>query len=316
MDFKYLPEFQPLYILPEDNLLGEVIIPCLRAAITYDCMTGFFHSAALREMAPGLADFVARPQAQMKLLASPYLTKEDQEAIRNGVSTAPDILAKRLEELYGSAEINVSALLRHTLACLAYLISVQRIRIRLVLVRDGLFHPKIRIFSDGKDSIAVHGSNNLTRSGFITNVEQVVISRSWLGGDQGRVVQRLREEFDAVWNGGKADYIRTYDLPEAFRDRIVQDFLPQRPPTTEDFRQAWKQDSKSGLVNAADFVALKRGNGLTVKGFEIPPSLEYETGDFAHQGHAVKAWEDAGRKGILEMATGSGKTVVSLIATR
>lgn len=318
MDLRSLPEFRPLYILPEDNLLGEVIIPCLRAATTYDCMTGFFHSAALREMAPGLADFIGRPEGQMRLLTSPYLTQEDQAAIREGVTNTPDILAKRLEELYGSAQISVSALLRHTLECLAYLIAGHRIQIRLVLVRDGLFHPKVRIFSDGEHHIAVHGSNNLTRSGFTTNVEQVVISRSWLGGDHEKIVQRLREEFNVVWSGRKTDYIRSYDLPQAFRDQIVQDFLPQRMPTPADFRQAWKHDSESGLIYPPDLTVSEYTNitGLPSRAFEIPPNLDYERGDFAHQGQAIRAWEEAGRQGILEMATGSGKTAASLIAAR
>ena len=46
---------------------------------------------------------------------------------------------------------------------------------------------------------------------------------------------------------------------------------------------------------------------------KIPPHIVYETGDFAHQGQAVKVWEESGRRGILEMATGSGKTITSMI---
>lgn len=316
MGFRDLDNILPIYLLPDDNLVGEVMIPCLRMATAYDCMTAFFHSAALREMAPGLADFIARPEGHMRLLASPYLTQDDQAAIKEGVNNAPDILAKRLEELYGSAEISVSALLKHTLECLAYLISVNRIRIKLVLVRDGLFHPKVRIFSDGMDYIAVHGSNNLTRSGFTTNVEQVVISRSWISGDQEQIVQRLRDEFNAIWNNKKSDYIRTCDLPQAFRERIVKDFLPERMPTVGDFEQAWKYDSKSGVIHHAGSIASNDGNGQSLRQFEIPSSLNYLTGDFAHQGQAVRAWEQAGRRGVLEMATGSGKTVAALIAAR
>lgn len=318
MDLRSLPEFRPLYILPEDNLLGEVIIPCLRAATTCDCMTGFFHSAALREMAPGLADFIGRPEGQMRLLASPYLTQEDQAAIKEGVTNTPDILAKRLEELYGSAQISVSALLRHTLECLAYLIAGHRIQIRLVLVRDGLFHPKVRIFSDGEHHIAVHGSNNLTRSGFTTNVEQVLVSYSWSLGVQEEIVRRLLQEFNAIWDGRKTDYIRTYDLPQAFKDRIVRDYLPQKMPTPQDFWQAWKHDSQSGLISPPTFIVSDYANivDLPSRAFEIPPDLDYERGDFAHQSKAIRAWEEAGRQGILEMATGSGKTVTSLIAAR
>lgn len=48
--------------------------------------------------------------------------------------------------------------------------------------------------------------------------------------------------------------------------------------------------------------------------FSIPPGLQFETGPFAHQGHAVNAWCGAGYRGVLEMATGSGKTIVALLA--
>jgi superfamily II DNA or RNA helicase len=45
----------------------------------------------------------------------------------------------------------------------------------------------------------------------------------------------------------------------------------------------------------------------------IPSGLQWQSGPFAHQGRAVAAWEAAGGKGLLSMATGSGKTVTSLI---
>jgi superfamily II DNA or RNA helicase len=162
----------------------------------------------------------------------------------------------------------------------------------------------------------VHGSNNLTRSGFTTNVEQVVISRSWISGDQERIVQRLRYEFDAIWDNEKSDYIRTCDLPQAFRERIVKEFLPERMPTIENFNQAWKSDSESGATHHAGSTVSDNSKGQCVRRFEIPLNVNYLTGYFAHQGEAVSAWERAGRRGILEMATGSGKTVAALIAAR
>ena len=60
MSLRDLQNLKPIYFLPEDNLLGEVIIPCLWTAKAYDCMTGFFQSSALREMAPGLAELYKR----------------------------------------------------------------------------------------------------------------------------------------------------------------------------------------------------------------------------------------------------------------
>ena len=46
----------------------------------------------------------------------------------------------------------------------------------------------------------------------------------------------------------------------------------------------------------------------------IPGWLRYEDGPFEHQGKAVNAWCEDGYRGVLEMATGSGKTITSMIA--
>ena len=49
----------------------------------------------------------------------------------------------------------------------------------------------------------------------------------------------------------------------------------------------------------------------------IPSHLKYDSGEFAHQGQAIRAWEAADSRGILEMATGSGKTITAMVcATR
>src|SRR5262249_50864648 len=49
-------------------------------------------------------------------------------------------------------------------------------------------------------------------------------------------------------------------------------------------------------------------------GFRIPARLNYMTGDFAHQGEAVSAFEGNNFRGILAMATGSGKTIAAVIS--
>ena len=48
--------------------------------------------------------------------------------------------------------------------------------------------------------------------------------------------------------------------------------------------------------------------------FRIPSWLRYQDGPFAHQGEAVEAWCAAGYRGVLEMATGAGKTIAAMIA--
>lgn len=47
--------------------------------------------------------------------------------------------------------------------------------------------------------------------------------------------------------------------------------------------------------------------------FAIPSYLKFEDGPFEHQGRAAKVWCDAEYQGVLEMATGSGKTITAMI---
>ncbi len=310
MGLRNLPNLRPIYFLPEDDLVGQVLVPALREAQAYDCMIGFFHSSSLREMAPGLAEFLGRPVGTMRLAVSPYLSEEDQEAIRLGSESEPEVLARRLEELYGSAKTDSGALVQHTLACLAYLIASHRIEIKVVLVKGGLFHPKIRILSDGSDSLAVHGSNNLTLSGLTTNFEQITVSRSWGGADQELVVRRLESEFKDIWTNNKGSHIRAFDFPQALRERIIKEYGTKNPPTPADFWEAWNTEGprrRRSMDPPAD---------RPQRVFSIPSGVQYQEGDFAHQGQAIEAWEAAGRRGVLEMATGSGKTITALIAAR
>ncbi|MBI2570978.1 MAG: DEAD/DEAH box helicase family protein [Candidatus Schekmanbacteria bacterium] len=55
-------------------------------------------------------------------------------------------------------------------------------------------------------------------------------------------------------------------------------------------------------------------NAAARPGFGVPVDLRYEDGPFEHQGRAVSAWCNAGYRGVLEMATGSGKTITAMIA--
>ena len=50
-----LEDVAPLYDLPEDNLVDEVLIPAFARADDVAIASGFFSSSALAKVAPGLA---------------------------------------------------------------------------------------------------------------------------------------------------------------------------------------------------------------------------------------------------------------------
>ena len=174
-------------------------------------------------------------------------------------------------------------------------------------MRDALFHPKVWLFRDQDEVVAVHGSSNLTLSGIRKNVEQVTVSKSWEDSNQRYITQKLTDQFSALWEDSDDNCI-VVDIPSAIRERLFKTHKTISPPTESDLNDLYRRVSSYVRGASATYQS-------EIKRFEIPPWLQYEEGPFDHQGKAVRAWCEAGHNGVLEMATGSGKTIAAMICS-
>jgi superfamily II DNA or RNA helicase len=301
-----LEDAEPVYLLPEDDVAELVISPALEAARNTDIMIGFFSSAALRDIAPGLAQYLRGSAAPLRLIISPYLSSEDRLALEEGTRTVEDLSAALLL----SEAPDADTIEAHTLRCLAWMTRSGRLEIKLAFMRDALFHSKVWLFRDEFDSAVLHGSANMTGAGLGRNREQLALARAWLGGDAARTCDRLAKEFSSLWHGGDKD-CRVLDLPDAISKRLVAEFRTEHPPDEADFKRLWR------LANGLPSLAVEDvPTAGSKRAFTIPQWLNYRSGDYAHQGAAVDAWVEAGWRGILEMCTGSGKTLTAMIGAQ
>jgi len=296
-----LESAKPLYVLPRENVIDEVLVPALKCVDSVDCMMGFFSSHSFAEIAPGLANFLGRTTQPLRLVVSPYLSPADQEAIKLGLSSVDEIATNIVVQSLPDAD----ALSRHTLSCLSWLIREGRLNMRIALMRESLFHPKVWIFHQGSDTAALHGSSNMTTAGLRRNREQVTLSRAWKGEEPRFHVDRLQREFNDLWSGGDSDCI-VIDLPRAVKDHLMRDFHSEQMPTEKDFQKLWR------IAHGLDEDG-PESTEVNKQVFAIPGYLEYRSGEYEHQGRAVDAWKAAHWRGVLEMATGSGKTITAMI---
>lgn len=294
---------RPLYMLPTDPLAEEVLIPGFRTAGKVDCMVGFFSSEVLASLAPGLATYIAGSENSFRLIISPLLRAEDQAAIEAGLKSPEEVADRILEELTVTEDL----LQRHTLKCLSWLLREGRIEIRVALMKDALFHPKVWLFEAGDDVIVAHGSGNATYSGIRRNIEQIVVSCSWQDPNQRYITDKLSYEFGRIWENKDGSCL-VIGMPDAVRERLLRTYSSVTPPTEDDLRALYRR--AAGLSEEPEPF---EPAPVQPAGFAIPVWLEYEEGPFEHQGKAVAAWCDAGYRGVLEMATGSGKTITSMI---
>jgi len=275
-------------------------------------MVGYFDSRSFRAFAPGLAAFINRSDGQLQLLASPVITEEDQQAIRGAIANPQEIIAKVTREIFAEARMSEDILVRHHYDCLAYLLAQGRLELRLVLMRtQGMFHPKVWLFADGDDTVVLHGSSNATTPGLLYNFETVRLERPWRSSDSTQSVTEFEDLFVRVWGRQDKDTV-VIDLPEAVRLDLLRDGETRPKPTLDEFLAAWR-----ATHNASDTDTVISKRRAKSARLAIPPYLEWDRGPFAHQGAAVHAWEEAGGRGIVAMATGAGKTITALIcATR
>lgn len=300
-----LDDVRPLYVLPRDPFAEEILIPAFAAAEQVDCMVGFFSSAILGQIAPGLATYLQRPDHRFRLVISPILSPDDQRAIEEGLKSVGQVMTELMEEAFVTADL----LQQHTLKCLSHLLRRGQMEIKIAVMEDGLFHPKVWLFQSGPDILAAHGSSNVTYAGIRKNVEQVATSKSWADATQRFTTDRLAEEFAALWEN-RQGYCVVVPMPDALREKLLRTYANEPAPTEDDLRSLYARAKELMEPPQEPYEPF----ALPRLEFGIPEGLRYMDGPFQHQGQAVEAWCAAGFRGVLEMATGSGKTITSMIA--
>lgn len=304
MTLRAIPNTRPLYILPKEPVAEEVLIPGFKSATQVDCMMGFFSSEILVSLAPGLATFINRSDESLRLIISPLLRTEDREAIENGIASSEEIASAALEDFV----VTENAIAQHTLKCLSWMLRHGRVEIKIALMKDALFHPKVWLFREGNDVIAAHGSSNMTYAGIEKNIEQVSISKSWEDINQSYITEKFCDQFRQLWTNYD-ETCTVIPIPQAIEENLLKTYNSDIPPTEAEFHILYEEQTGSIDESSASYNYDK----LSRPPFAIPSHLRYEDGPFEHQGKAIKAWCETGYHGILEMATGSGKTITAMI---
>ncbi|MGE5484649.1 MAG: DNA phosphorothioation system restriction enzyme [Ignavibacteriales bacterium] len=280
------------YRSDEHNLLEEFYVPCLERSTLYQRAVGFFSSSALSIAAKGLHAFL-QGGGCMQLVASPYLSPEDIEEIRKGYK-ARELVAERA--ILRSLDEDIDLVQQGRLGILAWLIELSRLDVKVAVPDDieayGIYHEKIGVFSDGTDFVAFTGSPNESVSGLVSNFESIDVFCSWKVEDRDRAIDK-RESFLRLWSD-RTKRLRVFAFPEAAKRSLLR-FRTERIPDTD-------PETRVREVPEAYTV-----------GPRVPAKILLRP----YQQDAVNNWLRNRGKGILKMATGSGKTITALaIAAR
>jgi superfamily II DNA or RNA helicase len=158
---------------------------------------------------------------------------------------------------------------------LAALLEMGSLSIRIAIPKSGrgIYHEKVGIFLDELgDYVSFSGSSNESRFGLEFNYECVDVYTSWQ--ELGRALAK-RRHFEILWEG-RAPGVETLEFPDAVKQELI-----------------------------------RRYHESAATSPEIKPYISEEEELWEHQRDAVRLFLE-NKRGVLEMATGTGKTRTAL----
>ncbi|SFP89518.1 Superfamily II DNA or RNA helicase [Geodermatophilus dictyosporus] len=281
------------YRSDREDVVQSFYVPALSQAVSYSRAVGYFTSTSLALFARGIRRLADRG-GKMRLIASPHLDAADIADIERGYELR-EVMERAIVRELAAAD---SERLLDGLSLVGQLIAQGVLDIKLAFVerdgRVGLYHEKLGILRDESgDLVAFTGSSNETMGGLIANFESIEVYQGWVPGDGSRAL-RLEADFDNLW-ANDTSHLQVMDFPAVARDRLIEVARdrPDRAPHESDEALTPRRAEVSHLVH------LRLPAGFTPRNY---------------QGEAVKGWLSNRGRGILKMATGTGKTKTALVA--
>mgnify|MGYP000544673237 CR=1 FL=1 len=281
----------------ETNFSEEFFIPLLSESTGYDRAVGFFTSGWIRVNARGVAGLL-KNRGTARWVASPILDEDDWRAMEAGARSKSEkaeivasIVDKRIDQIVRELE-------EDTLDAFASMIAEGLLDFRLAVpttrLTGGDFHTKLGIFRDAEGNrVGFAGSYNDSAKG-LRNYESLHVYWSWSESLLPHL-NAVEQEFNRIWNGLDPS-LELFALPDASKSRILR----LRPPRTH---------TPKAHVDSTEF---QTTNEASVVATPNSPSPEVQLRPY--QREAVEAWKANEHRGLLEMATGTGKTITALTA--
>jgi len=279
-----------------DMILADFYIPVLSEAVKYQRIAGFFSSNSLLVAAKGISNFI-KNNGNMELICGVFISKKDQEMMEKAVDHPEAIIESYLQKQIDNLETEIK---KDHVGALGWLLSKGRLKIKIAKVNENeqaLFHQKVGIIHDSKGNIiSFSGSDNETLQAWTEHIEEFKTFKNWVKGQE-TYVQSDIDKFDRFWND-KAKRTEIYPLPEAIKQQILQ----LAPKNLEDCSKSIQKY----IEKPVDHSENKLKKDVVTKDYSRLRD---------YQNEAINQWVENNHRGILEMATASGKTFTALMAS-
>lgn len=269
------------YRSDRDDIVKDFYEKVLSNSCKYQRAVGYFSTQSLLSLDRGL-EYFEKNNGEIFLIASPQLSDKDIQIIKSGYENREKILQKIVVDSLYIPEEDSDLI---SLNKIEKLIALNKLNIRIAFRKNGgIFHEKIGIVKDKNNNrIAFTGSLNETNNAFKNNFESIDLYFSWDNRDQIRVIEK-QNDFDDLWNNNTKG-IEVFDFTKVIHNKLIE----------------YKEDGLLDIeqeIEEIDEILNEPG---------IPKRIQIRE----YQELAYRAWKDNSYRGILEMATGTGKTITA-----
>jgi len=295
-----------------DNLGKDFYSPCLARCVEYKRTTGDFTSNVILDWGKALINIVRREDDKcvIKIIANPNLPEEDKLTLKTFVDN------KNREDFYDKITHNIFVdtlnLVEKNLnrdkgreiklKIFCYLIVTKKLILKFGFPKHvsgaNVFHTKRGIFYFNDNlKVGFSGSSNETHGGHLLNIEDINIYKNLDGINPH--IEDIEKKFELSWEG-KAPGFDTRKINQKTLD-LISSYAPSKNKLKEYIKAFEEIENSSKLIIDE---SLKNNPILINKETKDHNASEKK---WSFQNDAVEIFLKE-KNGILEMATGTGKT--------
>lgn len=296
------------YRTGSDHEPFEFYLNCLFHSKQLDLLLGYFSSAAISVLSLGFAKFIY-DGGTVRIIANQILSEEDKNAIllAREADIEPPLDLKDIKDL----KSRLDEYGEHFFKCLAYLISTNRIEIKIIKTKtNGIPHYKSGVFKDGPNKVSFQASCNFTAYGLLENAESLSCYLSTDDSESSRYkIQEDQNYFNNIFEGNAdhLQYLDALDIETAIKTDFGGTDIDELIIEERELIARKNDEITSNPKTKVLIEVLEQKLGEIMKEPRFPFPEERDI-----QKHAYSSWIKNNKQGIFAMATGSGKTVTAL----
>lgn len=294
-------DWKKVYRTGQDDLLNDFYLPALKSAVRYDRAVGYFSSELLVVASQGLSNLI-KAGGKMRLIIGDPLDEDEYLAVKEGRDLCwayEDLETKILSLIEGEH----GSVAKYRLQLLTWMLACGLLEIKFAFRKKGMYHEKIGVVTDENgERLVFTGSMNETVYALDStkNAESLSVYSSWneeVFNDYGKPFELA---FEVLWSGSQKDTL-TFEVPSNFYENIAQKANISECPGLEE------KSEVNSLVEKSKFLSYGSSEPYVPEMLGGRPFKIKE-----HQQQALMKWKADGYIGILQLATGSGKTITSI----